>query len=119
MTTPTPTTATTTPVLTARFMAGEFHRWVGSLGYDTRPYYHTPSGRVRLPVAHTTGFADGSESVECAGDPVSLLATIKTLHKLGRAIIVPDYEGGNLEGELTWAPTDYGAWVSQYEYLRD
>lgn len=104
----------------ADWLAGQqFYEWVGSLGYDTRPYYRTPNGRVRLPVAYAVGFADGREGAEYEGQPDVLLTIIKTLHTLGVGIVVPDYAGGNHCGNLCWTPTEYGAWASFYEGFRD
>jgi hypothetical protein len=96
-----------------------FYQWVGSLGYDTCPYYRTPDGRVRLPVAHTIGFADGRGEVDYGGDPVSLRTIVETLHTLGVEIVVPDYAGSHHCGNQIWTPTKHGAWVQQYTDLRD
>ena len=104
--------------LSEHLLSEEFYQWVGSLGYDTRPYYQAASGRVRLPVAHTIGFADGRRGAEYGGDPAVLLTVIETLHSLGVGIVVPDYSGCNLEGETRWTPSEYGAWVKAYEDFR-
>jgi len=105
--------------LSERMLLEEFYQWVGSLGYDTRPYYQAASGRVRLPVAHTIGFADGRGEVDYGGDPVSLRTIVETLHTLGVEIVVPDYAGSHHCGNQIWTPTKHGAWVQQYTDLRD
>lgn len=96
-----------------------FYEWVGVSGYDTRPYYRTPKGRVSLPVAHSVGYADGGEGAAYEGYPEVLLTIVETLHALGVEIVVPDYSGCNLVGETRWTPSDYGAWASSYEDFRD
>jgi len=101
--------------LSEHLLSEEFYQWVGSLGYDTRPYYQAASGRVRLPVAHTIGFADGRGEVEYGGNPAVLLTVIETLHSLGVGIVVPDYAGCNHCGNHCWVPSEYGAWSRFYE----
>jgi hypothetical protein len=104
--------------LSERMLSEEFYQWVGSLGYDTRPYYQAASGRVRLPVGFAIGFADGRRGGEYGACPAVLLTVIETLHSLGVGIVVPDYAGCNHNGDTVWTPTERG-WVSFYDDLRD
>lgn len=114
-----PTDTVVSVELTDWLNGQSFYEWVGASGYDTRPYYRTPKGRVSLPVAHSVGYADGREGADYAGDPEVLLTIVETLHTLGVPIVVPDYSGCNHCGNTTWAPTKYGAWAQTYEDFSD
>lgn len=104
--------------LTDWLSSQSFYEWVGVSGYDTRPHYRAPNGRVSLPVAHSVGYADGREGADYGGHPEVLLTIVETLHTLGVDIVIPDYSGCNLEGETRWTPTEYGAWAQSYEDFR-
>lgn len=87
-----------------------FERWVGALGYDTRPRVWADGGWKHLPVAHREGHADTGRVYDVPkGDIEGAIGAVS----VGGVIVLPDYHGSACVGAWEFTRTSHG-WSETY-----